>query len=480
MVPHRMQHPSDQSLAGARHAQCQASIPRGLSCRKAQCSADAPPPLPPHAVRLPFRFSELARTATSYVEAVCTVPTISDIKALTLPTDLAPNAATYADPEPYEGWKCMKPISNGTYRTRGNIYVPGSRPNDPNRPTATVGDRFKWVVQYFVARGFYVAMDYHPYMQGNMATLLPDHLLYSNATALGEAWGKLMGEFKALPSWRFLQGRLIVDVANELDIVNAQWDTQGAPRSPELRACAPYKDLVNAVIRGVAAVNPDTIVSVGGVGQTGDKCNNWGVGHRTASTTGSSADNWFKSVGANYTAAAVALSTHVYCEWSYHCSRDELAARNDVNWGVKSSVPIYGKLYPYILGEIGAGWDPYWQSWPRVGAPLDPNNRVANETALTFAQNNRDTGFRSYEQQCLDWTVDYHTSGSYTYANQTTMTHALPAGVFWWAYNFNSGGTGGLVNYNKGDDLSKDGIAIKWYKVQYMERLAGLKPWYRM
>jgi hypothetical protein len=431
-------------------------------------------------VRLPFRFSELAKTATSYAERVCTVPTLDQFKALSLPTDLAHNATAYAIREAYEGWKCLMPSSE-PYLSRANGYVPGARgKEDTSRPNVTVGERFKWVVQYFVARGFYVAMDYHPYMQGNMATLRPDHLLYSNATALGAAWGGLMGEFKALPSWRFLRGRLIVDVANELDIVNAQWDTKGAPRSPELRACAPYKDLVNAVIRAVAAVDPGTVVMVGGVGQSGDKCNNWGEGLRTTGTNGSSAENWFKTQGADYPGASVALSTHVYCEWSYHCSRDELAARNDQNWGVKSTVPTYGKVYPYIVGEIGSGWDPYRQTWPRLGAPLDPSNRVANETALTFAQNNRDTGFRSYEQQCNTWVADYLTSGSYTYANGTRTDHALPAGVFWWAYNFNSGGTGGLVNYNKGDDQSKDGIAIKWYKVQYMERLAGLKPWYRV
>ena len=319
-------------------------------------------------------------------------------------------------------------------------------------------------------------------MQGDLTTLQADQLLFSNAAALGAAWGTLMAQFQALPSWGFLKGRIIVDLANELDIVNAQWDAAGTPRAASLPACAPYRDLANAVISAVAAVDPATIVTIGGVGQTGDKCNNWGEGLRTSGTSGSSADAWFQSVGAStpYAGAAVALSTHIYCQYSFHCSQDELATRNDQNWGLKSTVPIYGKVYPYIVGEIGSGWDPYNQYWPRVGVPLSPNSLDYNGTAMSIAQNNLDVDFRSFEQQCNTWTLQYLTNSTYTYANQTTTTqHALPAGVFWWAYNFNSGGPGGLTDFNKGDNLQTDGIAIKWYKVKYMEQLIGMKPWYR-
>jgi hypothetical protein len=77
---------------------------------------------------------------------------------------------------------------------------------------------------------------------------------------------------------------------------------------------------------------------------------------------------------------------------------------------------------------------------------------------------------------------DYLTSTSHTYttgpfSGQTT-THAKPVGVFWWTYNFNGGGPAGLTYFNGGFDQSKEGIAIKWYKIDYMVQLIGMQPWY--
>jgi hypothetical protein len=79
----------------------------------------------------------------------------------------------------------------------------------------------------------------------------------------------------------------------------------------------------------------------------------------------------------------------------------------------------------------------------------------------------------------------YLTSTSHTYTSDTgllqsgqTTTHAKPAGVFWWTYNHNSGGPGGLTFFNPGDDQTKEGIAIKWYKIDYMVQVTGMVPWY--
>jgi hypothetical protein len=92
---------------------------------------------------------------------------------------------------------------------------------------------------------------------------------------------------------------------------------------------------------------------------------------------------------------------------------------------------------------------------------------------------------RYFEQTCNNLVRTYLTSTSHTYGTgdsevtQTgTTTHAKPAGVFWWVYNFNSGGTGGLVYFNPGEDQTKEGIAIKWYKIDYMVQLTGMTPWY--
>jgi hypothetical protein len=75
---------------------------------------------------------------------------------------------------------------------------------------------------------------------------------------------------------------------------------------------------------------------------------------------------------------------------------------------------------------------------------------------------------RYFEKTCNNLVKTYLTTTSHTYGTgdsevtQTrTTTHAKPAGVFWWVYNFNSGGPGGLVYFNPGVDQTKEGIAIK-------------------
>jgi hypothetical protein len=60
--------------------------------------------------------------------------------------------------------------------------------------------------------------------------------------------------------------------------------------------------------------------------------------------------------------------------------------RFDLNWGQQSVAGVEGKVYPYVVGEIGSGWNPYYQGNPSDGA--------YNGTALNIAQHNLDTDFR--------------------------------------------------------------------------------------
>ena len=174
-------------------------------------------------------------------------------------------------------------------------------------------------------QGFYVALDYHPYGIDSEFQLQMDGAAYGTPAKFGKKWAGLVQQLQALPVWdQYLKGRVMLDLANELDILNGQWDAYGTKRFNAQTALPPVRDLMNAAINAVYAISPETIMWVGGAGQTQDKCNNWGDGYRTTGTTGSSAVSWFTSVNPN---APVVLAPHHYCEFSYFCSQAELENR---------------------------------------------------------------------------------------------------------------------------------------------------------
>jgi hypothetical protein len=68
--------------------------------------------------------------------------------------------------------------------------------------------RFLWVIQYFVANGFYVVVDYHP-EPGNMEPVTDSVGVYTNN------WLMLWAGLTCLPSYEDeLQGRVFLDLMN--------------------------------------------------------------------------------------------------------------------------------------------------------------------------------------------------------------------------------------------------------------------------
>lgn len=68
--------------------------------------------------------------------------------------------------------------------------------------------RFLWVVQYFVANGFYVLVDYHP-EPGNAEPVTDSVQVYSNN------WLRLWAGLSCLPNYKQeLQGRVFLDLLN--------------------------------------------------------------------------------------------------------------------------------------------------------------------------------------------------------------------------------------------------------------------------
>jgi hypothetical protein len=80
-----------------------------------------------------------------------------------------------------------------------NAYIPMG--------TSTMA-RFLWVVQYFVANGFYVLVDYHP-EPGNAEPVTDSVQVYSNN------WLRLWAGLSCLPNYKQeLQGRVFLDLLN--------------------------------------------------------------------------------------------------------------------------------------------------------------------------------------------------------------------------------------------------------------------------
>lgn len=92
-----------------------------------------------------------------------------------------------------------------------NINPPGSEPAVCNAylpgGTSTMA-RFLWVVQYFVANGFYVLIDYHP-EPGNVEPVTESVDMFTGN------WLRLWAGLSCLPNFQEeLQGRVFLDLMN--------------------------------------------------------------------------------------------------------------------------------------------------------------------------------------------------------------------------------------------------------------------------
>jgi hypothetical protein len=271
--------------------------------------------------------------ADGFLETECVMPTIDEFKALSAPASMQAAAASLPLPFAYDGWKCLKP-ENFSYQTAANFYVPGPL-GDPvrngggyprGRPYVLMRERFLWTIQYFVAQGFYVALDYHPYYLESDWQLITEDSTVGLPKLFATKWTDLLKSLKALPVWAdHLRGRVMIDLANEMDIMNCKWDVQGVPREHGMPPCPPFRDLLNAAIDKLSEEEPGIIIWANGVSQIADKCSSRGDGFRVdEGTKGTSALSWFQTVNKT---AAVALSVHQRCESNWWCSEDQMFQR---------------------------------------------------------------------------------------------------------------------------------------------------------
>ena len=180
-------------------------------------------------VRIPFRFATLDERPRSTLARSCTLTSRQAVKN-TVSNPLPP-----FDTLQYDTWRLPSPPAPPPPRPKHapacNWYL----------PDGSVRDRLLWSLQYYVANGFYVILDYHPATPEDEAA--EDSALLSNATALGAAWRRLAADVASLPAWREgkLRGRVFFELINEPDRLGIAWNdaTLGHLNTTALRTRTP-------------------------------------------------------------------------------------------------------------------------------------------------------------------------------------------------------------------------------------------------
>eukprot|EP00882_Tetradesmus_deserticola_P020519 GHRQ01022168.1.p1 GENE.GHRQ01022168.1~~GHRQ01022168.1.p1 ORF type:complete len:446 (+),score=144.07 GHRQ01022168.1:920-2257(+) len=242
-----------------------------------------------NAVRLPFLFNDLlARKPQDYSKPCPEQPPSSqELAARTTNPALpaAPNAplpVKFVAPEGSEAGRC-------------NAYVPNA---------GNVLSRYLWVVQYFVASGFYVVLDYHPHGVDLEPGVLETEQNFASA------WLRVWKALTCLPNYeKDIKGRMLLDLLNEPDGVGLTWG--GSTDSP------PLTGYLLTAMDAIDMQSPNQalyIVQGGGQSNLGTA---WGDGFTTNATLVkelniSDATPFFKALCSKPYKSRVVLGPHLY------------------------------------------------------------------------------------------------------------------------------------------------------------------------
>jgi hypothetical protein len=289
-------------------------------------------------------------------------------------------------------------------------------------PNDTTLNRFLWVVKFFAQNGFYVLIDNH---------LREDQTVLQNQQQWVQDWVQLVTLISQDP---VSKSKLMIDILNEPDNFNIVWEANGS--TPALT------DLYLSVMDAVYPINNEILFFIEGAGQGQIGCN-WGDGFCTdpnliAQYGLSDPNPFFQQLLTKPYLNQVVISPHVYppsvTGQTSNYSGTGLWGRMSESFGylTQKGYCTAGnpcKVFPVALGEFGSTFTDSrdLQTMPDIASYL--NNTGA--------------------------AVDGH--------------HAAIPNWFYWAWNANSGDTGGLVG--------NDWLTIQWQKVEYLNTI-GLKPWY--
>ncbi|CAL8461996.1 g1527 [Coccomyxa elongata] len=284
-------------------------------------------------------------------------------------------------------------------------------------PNTSAYARFLYVVRFFTANGFYVLIDNH---------LSFDNTAVSN-TAQWLTWYKqLMTDIVQLPSTR---NRVMVDIMNEPDVLGLRW--KGT--SPDMTS------LYLAAMDAIYSISPTTLLFVEGGGQLPySMC--WGDGFVTdtaiiAANGLSDPNDFFTTLLTKPYLNNVVISPHYYppsiSTAKTGVSGTALWERMQNSFGYLTSGQGYqGHVFPVVIGETGS----MYLTQADVLFLSDMAKYMRNDPAAAV------------------------------------YPHATLSHLIWWAWNPNSGDTGGLVQ--------DDWLTVIWNKVDYLISAIGLQPWY--
>jgi hypothetical protein len=313
--------------------------------------------------------------------------------------------------------------------------VAGAFPANPvpmaNRPgwantylPSTGRDRLLWVTQYFVAHGMYVVLDYQPQDTEKHAF---------DVATFSAKWARLWTALGRLPTWEpDLKGRVIVDLMNEPDSIGMHWEAKG--RKPGVT------QLFLAAMDALWAVQPEGLLfMVEGTSQSSWGLN-WGNGFvtepDTLRTRGLSDPRPFlqQLLGKPYLDRVI-IAPHCYppsITGSVLTGR-ELVAKFTRSFGylAKQGFSSGGRChrFPLVIGEFGSAFQ-----------TAEDRQWLGEFAQFMACRGAADTG-----------------------------QHEVVSSWFWWAYNANSGDTGGIV--------TDDWQAFNWEKINYL-RAVGLRCWW--
>jgi aryl-phospho-beta-D-glucosidase BglC (GH1 family) len=279
-------------------------------------------------------------------------------------------------------------------------------------------DRFLWVIKEFILHDFYVVIDYHPMNTENISFEVSKFV--SEWTSL---WAKLMNH----PNYKtHIKGRIILDLLNEPDSMGISWNPKnGKPGATEL-----YLAAIDALYK----MDSSTLFMIEGTGQAGYNLN-WGDGFVTdksiiKSTGIDDPNRFFQNLVSKPYKNNVIISPHIY------------GPSISLNTHASTGSILFNRLY-YSFGTLyvkGYCYKNACKSFPLIIGEF---------------------GSKFEDQRDLHHMNDFA---------KWLKTVIKDYNWFYWAYNENSGDTGGIVKDNWQN--------IAWTKIRWLVDNMKLKPWY--
>lgn len=288
-------------------------------------------------------------------------------------------------------------------------------------PSDTILNRYLYVVRYYAQNGFYVLIDNH---------LNVDPTAVNDPTLWVQYWKQLAQMIASDP---LTAPYVVMEILNEPDSYGFRWESGNGKSA--------YGDLLLQAMDAIQSVSPGQAMMIEGTGQLGLGVN-WGNGFATdtklISSTGISDPNTFFTQ----------LLTKEYLD----------------------KVIIAPHIYPgSITGSVGQSGQALYSTLTEGVGYLNDVGYCSGATCHKFPIVMSETGSMLTNPQDLSFYSDL-----IPYIQNTGQgvdgKHNAFAGSIWWAWNNNALDTGGLV--------SSDWTTILWQKVQFLQTLMTLRPWY--